>query len=130
LYLYLSTDKGLLLATYAPALVWQGQMFGTQPSLDVNARGSLLIHSQNDAIGRNRWRETITVAYREGQFVVAGYTYTSRDTLDLDNTTSCDMNFLTGQWLRNGEQQLSFAPAGVSFADYYEQTQLSCFYSE
>ena len=130
LYLYLSSEKGLLLDTYAPAVAWQGAMFGTQPSLDINPRGSLLIHSQNDAIGRNRWNETITVAYRAGEFVIAGYTYNSRDTLDLDNTTSCDINFLTGQWLRDGEAQPSFAPAGVSFDDYYEQTQLTCFYSE
>jgi hypothetical protein len=130
LYLYLSSEKGLILDAYIPALVWQGEMFGTQPYLDVNARGSLLVQSQNDAIGRNRWHETITVTYREGQFVIAGYTYNSRDTLDLDNTTSCDINFLTGQWLRDGEEQPSFVPAGVSFDDYYERTQLACFYSE
>jgi hypothetical protein len=126
LYLYLSSEKGLLLATYVPAVAWHGEMFGTQPDLDVNARGSLLIYSQNDAIGRNRWRETITVAYREGQFVVAGYTYTSRDTLDLDNTMSCDVNLLTGQGVLNGEA-FALEPERVSFAELEDRVYFACF---
>lgn len=129
LYVYLSGENGLLLDTYVPAVVWQGEMFGTQPDLDVNARGSLLIHSQNEAIGRNRWHETITVAYREGDFVVAGYTYTSRDTLDLDANFSCDVNLLTGQGVLNGERFV-LEPDRVSFAELEDRAYFACFSAE
>jgi hypothetical protein len=31
------------------------------------------------AIGRSRWEQTLTIAYRNDQFVVAGYTYSYYD---------------------------------------------------
>lgn len=125
LYLYLSTEKGLVLDTYAPAVAWLGKMFGTQPDLDINARGSLLIHSQNDAIGRNRWSETITVAYRAGEFVIAGYSYTIRDTLALEANFSCDVNLLTGQGVLNGEA-FALEPDFVSLDELDDRAYFAC----
>lgn len=129
LYLYTSDDDDLRLSVYVPDIVWRGEMFGTQPALEMNARGSLLIHAQNDAIGRNRWRETITVAYRDGAFVVAGYTYSSRDTLDLDSTMSCDVNLLTGQGVLHGEI-FKLLPERVSFAEFRDKVYFACFSAE
>ncbi len=58
-------------AALKPTLVktdvaWSGRMWGTLPSLSVNGKGSLVIASANDAIGRNRWTQTLTVVLRGG----------------------------------------------------------------
>jgi len=99
-YVYL--DDGdtarLKLKTVAPNKIW-GDMIvaGRAPSIEALPNGSILITSHNDSIGRDRWEQKLTVAYRNFDFVVAGYTYSSYDTLDLDNTTDCDFNVLTGK---------------------------------
>lgn len=78
-------------------------MWGTRPSLETNDKGSLLIKSANEAIGRSRWSQTLTIVYRNKEFVVAGLTREERDTLDLKAGGSCDINFLTGKGKRNGK---------------------------
>lgn len=83
-------------------LGWMGGMEGQRPEIAVTARGSLTVVFQNEAIGRNRWRETLTMAYRGGALVVAGYTHESRDTLAPDASTRCDVNLLTGKGEKNG----------------------------
>lgn len=104
LYLYLSDSEkdDLLLALHKKNIAWRGAMWGTQPSLSLNERGSLRVKSGNEAIGRNRWVETLTIAYREQHFVVAGYSYESYDTLELD-TFTCDLNLLTGDGVKEDE---------------------------
>lgn len=99
-----------------PALVkkdaaWSGAMWGQFASLDTNAKGALLIKSANDSIGRDRWSQTLTVIYRNKEFIVAGLTRETRDTLDLKNHHSCDLNFLTGKGLRDGKPVALKAPA-------------------
>lgn len=84
--------------------VWVGGMWGTLPSLELSKKGSLLIKSANEAIGRNRWNQTITVAYRNNNFVAAGFTYNDYDTLEPNATgTQCDVNLLTGKGTLNGK---------------------------
>lgn len=105
-YIYL--DDGdtarLKLKTVAPNKVWGDViMAGRAPSIAALPNGSILITSHNDSIGRDRWEQKLTVAYRNFDFVVAGYTYSSYDTLDLDNTTDCDFNVLTGKGKSNGK---------------------------
>ncbi len=83
---------------FKKAMVFSGQMWGTLPSLSVNGKGSLVIASANDAIGRDRWTQTLTVVLRGGAFVIAGITHTSHDTLDPKaGGGSCDLNLLTGK---------------------------------
>ena len=72
-------------------------MAGRATSIEALPNGSILITSHNDSIGRDRWEQKLTIAYRNFDFVVAGYTYSSYDTLDLDNTINCDFNVLTGK---------------------------------
>ena len=84
------------LALEVPAIAWVGGI-GQEPELRVTAHGSLQVTSMNEAIGRNRWRETLTIAHRGGQFLVAGYTYDWYDTLNLNDQGTCDMNFLSGK---------------------------------
>ena len=105
-YIYLNdgdTDR-LKLKTVVLNKVWGDLiMSGRAPSITALANGSILITTHNDSIGRNRWEQKLTIAYRNFDFVVAGYTYTSYDTLDLDNTTDCDFNVLTGKGKSNGK---------------------------
>ena len=87
LYLYFGVDPNAPEGATKPSFVkknaaWVGGGAGTLPSLAVSDKGSLLIKSENDAIGRDRWTETLTVVRRNGALVVAGLTFTSRDTLE------------------------------------------------
>ncbi|MDQ0561621.1 hypothetical protein QO004_003415 [Rhizobium mesoamericanum] len=108
LYIYLrDSDHELLrLSLSAPNKIWGSTsadgVFGQEPSLKPAGK-SVAIHSQNSAIGRDRWDQTLTVAYRNKQFVVAGYTYNHYDTLDPNAGGTCDYNALTGKLQKNGK---------------------------
>jgi len=109
LYVYRSLEPARdLAAPVKPAFVkknaaWSGAMWGTRPSLETNAKGSLLIKSENAGVGRDRWSQTLTVVYRNKEFTVAGLTHESYDTLDPNNAHSCDLNFLTGRGKHDGK---------------------------
>jgi hypothetical protein len=125
LYLYLSLDDAKPDAPVKPALVkknaaWSGAMWGTRPSLEVSGKGSLLIKSGNEAIGRGRWTQTLTVVYRDKDFVVAGVTRDERDTLDLKAGGSCDLNLLTGKGKRDGKPVETKFPA-MKLADWSDE---------
>lgn len=98
-----SESAAKTLITARPALVWMGSMWGTKPELKLGPKNALQIISQNESIGRDRWNETLTVIRRNGVYVVAGYTYNSRDTLDPDAYSTCDINYLNGKALVNGK---------------------------
>lgn len=109
MYLYLQDKEHALLklVTTAPGKVWgNGRldgMYGQDPSIEALPGGSIAVHSQNSAIGRNRWEQTLTIAYRNDQFVVAGYTHDYYDTIDLNDGGKCDYNVLTGKVTRDGK---------------------------
>ncbi|MBB3290281.1 MULTISPECIES: hypothetical protein [unclassified Rhizobium] len=109
IHIYLRDDEHSLLklAASAPNKIWgsvePGGIVGQEPSISALPNGSIAIASQNDAIGRDRWTQTLTLAYRNNNFVVAGYTYDSRDTLEPDNSHSCDYNVLTGKVTKDGK---------------------------
>jgi hypothetical protein len=109
LYIYLDLQPGGD-ETKAPkpallkqGVAFNGGMWGQRPSLETNAKGSLLIKSENTGIGRDRWTQTLTVVYRDRQFIVAGLTRDAYDTLDPKGTHSCDLNFLSGKGKRDGK---------------------------
>ncbi|MCK0126695.1 hypothetical protein MWU76_20055 [Gelidibacter sp. F2691] len=77
-------------------IIWVGGI-GQQPSLKITPHGSLQVIAHNSSIGRNRWEQTHTVAWRDGAMRVVGYTYRWYDTLNLEDSGSCDLNFLTGK---------------------------------
>lgn len=103
IYIYLRDgDHDLLrLAAGAPGKVSGNAdldgLVGRDPTIKALPNGSIAIHSQNDAVGRDRWEQTLTLAYRNNTFVVAGYTYSYNDTLDPKHNGSCDYNVLTGK---------------------------------
>jgi len=88
-----NTGSGVI---YSEGIAWLGG-FGQQPELTLADNGSVLLTSMNEAVGRNRWHLTLTIAYRDGGYIVAGITYDSYDTLDLEAFASCDLNLLTGR---------------------------------
>jgi len=88
-----NTGDGVI---YAQSIVWVGGV-GQTPSLSLAPNGSVKVHSQNDSIGRYRWSQVLTIAFRQGQYRVAGFTYSWRDTLNLPDNGTCDLNLLSGR---------------------------------
>ena len=92
---------------FAPGIAVTG-IGGSDASLDTTEQGSLLVRSENIAIGRHRWQQTLTIVKRDGQFLVGGYTYSFYDTLEVDAngevvTGNCDLNLLTGKGEKDGK---------------------------
>jgi hypothetical protein len=102
LYLYLLNSTGMLeLSLVKKNLLWSGAMAGTLPQLRAAKNNGMLLYSQNDAIGRHRWHQRLSVDYRDHDFVVTGYTYDENDTLEPKANLVCDVNLLTGQGIKN-----------------------------
>lgn len=126
IYIYLRDDHDLLrLAASAPGKIWGSTaidgIYGQEPSIKAAGKSSIAVHSQNSAIGRDRWEQTLTLAYRNGQFVVAGYTYSDYDTLDPDAGGTCDYNALTGKLQKGGKDQTS-EPRVIAITDWKDET--------
>jgi hypothetical protein len=88
---------------HAPDIAWVGGMAGQKPSLELRDNGSLVVVSENETIGRNRWRIELTIAYRNGEMLVGGFTMATRDSVDPEAASFCDINLFTGRGVRNGE---------------------------
>jgi hypothetical protein len=127
LYLYLAqTAPGggpdaLKLALAKKNFVWSGAMWGTLPSLSQNGKGSLIVKSENTGIGRNKWEQALTVAWRNNEFLVVGVTYHSFDGLDPKAGGSCDLNLVTGKGTRSGKP-VTFAPKPMKVADWSDDS--------
>ncbi|MBN9670911.1 hypothetical protein [Roseibium aggregatum] len=122
LYIFTDAGNGWQQAVYARGLVWRGAMYGTEPWMEATEHGSLKIHSENSAIGRNRWEQVLTIAYRKNQFLVAGYTYSYYDTLDPNGAGQCDVNLLTGKGNLNGKTFKTSLPS-LPVAEWTMETQ-------
>ena len=100
IYVYLAKpeENRLTLALAAPNSVWGNlTMYGQEPELAALANGSFTLTTKNDSVGRDRWRQSLTIAYRNFDFIVAGFTYSSYDTIDPNASSECDLNVLTGK---------------------------------
>lgn len=93
------------------AIGWQGVLPGTEPSMSVTPRGTLVLVFKDDAVERARWRQELKIAFDGGRFVVAGYGYTLRDPREPERSGSCELDLVTGHGRRN-HKPVSF-PAGV-----------------
>ncbi|MCJ8053684.1 hypothetical protein GB928_017630 [Shinella curvata] len=105
LYVYLAKpeENRLTLVRSLPNSVWGNlTMYGQEPEVAALANGSFTLTTKNDSVGRDRWRQSLTIAYRNFDFIVAGYTYSSYDTLNPDGGSECDLNVLTGKGKSNG----------------------------
>ncbi len=94
-----------------PELVVEGQVHGewngydrpgyensdTEPELSALPNGSIRLFLPAMPVGSSRTDETLTIAYRDGTFVVAGFAYVSEDALRENSRHACDYNVLTGR---------------------------------
>jgi hypothetical protein len=87
---------------HAIGIAWRGETWGQLPTLSLSATGALEVVSENQSIGRDRWRRVLTIAQRDGALVVVGLRHDHRDTLDLSRVRSCEVDFLTGDGLLDG----------------------------
>jgi hypothetical protein len=101
----LQIDDTAMGTVFAADIAWVGGP-GQVPMIALAENGSVQVTSMNDAVGRDRWTLTLTIAYRNEAYRVAGYTYIWRDTLDLANNGVCDVNLLTG----HGEVSIDGGP--------------------
>lgn len=122
LFIFTDAGEGWVEAVHARDIVWRGGMYGQEPWLEANEHGSLKIYSENSAIGRDRWEQILTIAYRNGAFVVAGYTLSYYDTLDPDAAGKCDVNLLTGKGVHNDKTFKTKLPA-TAVADWTMDTR-------
>ncbi|MEN3794402.1 hypothetical protein [Fulvimarina sp. MAC3] len=110
LYIFLEgtgedTPPGKLgLALFRKGAAWGARplLAGQVPHLTALSNGSLRIETENIAIGRNAWEQHVTLAYRDGRFRVAGFTYNAYDRLQEEGEVSCDLNLFSGKGQING----------------------------
>jgi len=81
----------------ARAIVFNGPMWGMAPDVEQAGSGSLLLRSGQIGIGNVPWSQTLTLAWRDGGFIVAGYTWSAYDRTTTD-TAECDVNLVTGDY--------------------------------
>ena len=128
LKIYISVKEDILMKVIDRSdLVWGDNFGGREPSLSVNSRGSLLIKSQNFGVGRSRWEETLTVAFRNFQFYVVGFTYSYFDTFDKNYNGNCDINLFTGKAFIDGKHvQTNFRTELLSLWTNTEKLMNTC----
>ncbi len=77
--------------------VWGSDWAGTEPTLTVNKKGSLVINTMNEGMGRSAWNQQVIVRLNPEipTMEVIGLEFTSFDKLD-QSASSCSYNFNTG----------------------------------
>lgn len=78
-------------------------LFGTESYLEVSG-GRLVIHQQNQAIGRHRWERSLELDFVDGEYIVTRFTYSDRDTLDTKIGGNCDYDLIRGIGTKNGTE--------------------------
>jgi len=104
------------LISHGPAIGWT--QLNEDARLEVTPSGSLTVTTSNYGIGRNKWEQTLTIAWREGAFRVAGLTHSAFDSLDPEGGGClCDVNLLTGKGVttypRGGAERAVTRPPGA-----------------
>jgi len=104
-------DQDLKLAGFAHDIASSGNMDGNTAELRQSKTGALQIYSENTAVGRDKWERTMTLAFRNGHFVVAGLTMSDYDDLTPGSASACDINFLSGK-AKAGRKLIKVASSG------------------
>jgi len=104
----------------------------TEPDLSLLPNGSIRIRIPALPLGSERMDQTLTIAYRDGRFVVAGFAYAYVDYLGNEThdgegkNSRCEYDLLTGKGKsatldrqgRRVEKSVEVAPRMVAFADW------------
>ena len=102
LLVFSNLDNRMELVAESRSVAWLGHAWGTLPELGLSPTGALQVTAMNEAVGRHRWRQTLTILYRNDRFMVGGYTYSAYDTLAPDTGRDCDVNLMTGRGIAGG----------------------------
>jgi hypothetical protein len=90
--------RGLQPLLDLPGVIWSGPMAGQMPGFEARSDTSFAIRSEQTGVGRTPWYQWVTVAWRDGAYVVAGYDYSFYDRLDLSHHGNCSVNLLAGRY--------------------------------
>jgi hypothetical protein len=89
----------------------------TEPSLSLLPNGSIRLDIPALPMGGERTNQTITLAYRDKQFVVAGFAFEHNDLLHENIDSKCEYNVLTGKGVsgkRNMTGEMVEKPVAVA----------------
>ncbi len=122
LYVYLGNADGeMVLNLYKKHLVWSGALAGTTAYLKTDPKTGLLsIYAENDAIGRDRWHQQLTLEYKNNAFLVSGLIYDSVDTLKPDAGIRCEVDFAQGKLYKN-KKSLKAKPHLILLKDWSDK---------
>jgi len=98
LILYHGDERRLAPVLTIPGAVFAGPMHGQTPGLQPRSDSSFVVSSEQIGIGRSPWTQEVTIAWRSGAWVVAGFTTAFYDRLDPERQGRCDVNLLSGGW--------------------------------
>ena len=77
---------------------------GQETTLSTNEKGSLIVTLRNELSGPSRFKSDIYVAYRDGNFVVAGLkVWTADFASGAIKESNCEFNYLAGNAVVNGK---------------------------
>lgn len=77
--------------------VFSGEFEAQSPSLEAADNGALYVHSEQFAVGRTPWTETLTIAEADGILQVVGFDYSMLDR-PAGGDFGCSVNLRTGAW--------------------------------
>lgn len=120
--------SGLTPVLTLEAVVFAGSLAGQAPSLNARDATSFALSSEQSAVGRTPWAQHITIAWRDGGFVVSGYDYSFYDRLDLSHYGDCSVNLLTSQYtldLGPGEDAAEIRREGTTEASQFPLENLT-----
>ncbi|ABD55658.1 hypothetical protein [Jannaschia sp. CCS1] len=103
-------------------VAYSGEHLGQSAGLARSPSGALLIQEEQTAVGRTPWIQLLTVIHRDDRLLVERQTYSTYDRA-IGGGLSCDMNFLTGDWLVNADRVVP--ETGVVIYDVSDSGQIA-----
>jgi hypothetical protein len=101
---FVLSDNGQSLTTLTirrpgkPTITARHIAWSLEPSsLSRAPNGSVLLHTSHIGVGRSPHEQKLTIAYRGDAYQIVGLTRATWDRIEPDNTTSCDLNLITGR---------------------------------
>ncbi|MEZ5752244.1 MAG: hypothetical protein R3D60_09865 [Paracoccaceae bacterium] len=98
LIVYWGSFQGMRADFTLPSVVFAGPMAGQTPQLRRRSDSAFDILTEQTGVGRTPWSQAITVAYRGGSLMVAGFDHGFYDRLDLSHYGNCSVNLLTNRF--------------------------------
>jgi hypothetical protein len=77
--------------------------WGGLPELRADRAGEFTVVAQNDAIGRDRWRQMVTLSIQREALAVLRYEFSQRDTLAPNSESRCVLDFAAGTGVLAGK---------------------------